>query len=81
MDTALLARLAHAMTVEACAIAEKPATLVSVTFDAIAAPVSGEACAATVAITRATRTLVFSKGELRGQDGRLVLSATAVHRL
>ena len=81
VDSALLARLADALTAEACAIAEKPATLVSVTFDAIAAPGSGEACATSVTVTRATRTLVFSKGELRGQDGKLVLSATAVHRI
>ncbi len=81
VDSAQLARLADAMTAEACAIAEKPATLVSVTFDAIAAPEPGEAGAASVTITRATRTLVFSRGELRGQDGRLVLSATAVHRI
>jgi phenylpyruvate tautomerase PptA (4-oxalocrotonate tautomerase family) len=81
MHSDQLARLADAMTQAAAAIAEKPATLVSVTFDQIATQQPSETATPVVEVTRATRTLVFSRGDLRGEDGRLLLSATAVHRI
>ncbi|MDX2235401.1 MAG: hypothetical protein NW200_12960 [Hyphomonadaceae bacterium] len=81
MDSHHLTLLADALAEQAAAIAEKPVTLVSVTFDRIAAAPAGAALHASIEITRATRTLVFSRGDLRDGAGSLVLSATAVHRI
>jgi hypothetical protein len=77
MEAQLLAQLVDAIAAEAARIAEKPVALVSVTFDWIGP--AAEA-AASVEITRATRTMVFSSGQLRSGD-RLVAAATAVHRI
>jgi hypothetical protein len=76
-----LARLANAIAETSAAAAERPAFLVSITVDVIAPARDGEATRPVVEITRATRTLVFSRADLRGEDGRLLLSATAVHRV
>jgi hypothetical protein len=54
---------------------------VSVTFDCMAPLLAGEAATTHVNITRATRTLVFSTAQLRGADGRLLMTASSVHRV
>jgi acyl-coenzyme A thioesterase PaaI-like protein len=80
-ETAQIAQLMEAIGAEAARTAEKPVAIVSATFDWVAAPDPGEAVAARAEITRATRTIVFSRGDLRGADDRLLLSASAVHRV
>lgn len=74
-------RLLAAVGAEVARTAGAPGTLVSVTFDWIAAPENGEATAPAIEVTRATRTLVFTRSELRGAGGRLVAAANAVHRI
>lgn len=76
-----LALLAEAIAEAAAAVAKQPVTLVSVTFDCLAPAREGEAVTTHVTITRATRTIVFSSAELRGDDARRILAATAVHRI
>lgn len=79
--TALIAQLLDAIGAEAARTAEKPVAIVSATFEWAHAPAGSDAPVARAEITRATRTIVFSRGELRGADGRLLLSASAVHRV
>lgn len=81
METAQIALIVEAIAAEAARIAEQPVTLVSVTFDCIGPHGAGETAIPSVTITRATRTLVFSTAQLRGADGRLLLAASAVHRI
>lgn len=81
MDSDQIALILDAVSAEARRIAEKPVMLVSATFDAIAPMNEGEAATASVNITRATRTIVFSTAQLRGDDGRLLMTASAVHRI
>ena len=76
-----VARLLDAIGAEAARTAEKPVAIVSATFDWAQEAADGEALVARAEITRATRTIVFSRGELRGADDRLLLSASAVHRV
>lgn len=80
-DTAHIAQLLDAIAAEATRTAEKPVAIVSATFEWAHAGADGEAIVARAEITRATRTIVFSRGELRGADDRLLLSASAVHRV
>lgn len=80
-ETAQIAQLLDAIAVEAARTAEKPVAIVSATFDWAHAAANGETIVARAEITRATRTIVFSRGELRGVDDRLLLSASAVHRV
>ncbi len=81
MDSDQIALIVAALADEAARIAEKPVTLVSATFDFMAPMLAGETATPTVEITRATRTLVFSTAQLRGADGRLLMAASAVHRI
>ena len=67
MDSEQIALIVNAIAAEATRIAEKPVTLVSVTFDWMASLGAGEAATPSVTITRATRTLVFSTAQLRGR--------------
>ena len=81
MGSEQIALVVNAIAAEAARIAEKPVTLVSATFDWMAPLDAGETATPSVTITRATRTLVFSTAQLRGADGRLLLAASAVHRI
>ena len=81
MESEQIALLVRAAGEEAARIAEKPVTLVSATFDAMASLDAGEIATPSVEITRATRTLVFSTARLHGADGRLLMAASAVHRI
>lgn len=81
MESDQIALIVRAVAAEAARIAEKPVTLLSATFDWIAPIQAGEVATPTVEITRATRTLVFSTAQLRGADGRLLMAASAVHRI
>ena len=81
MDSDQIALVVNAIAGEAGRIAEKPVTLVSATFDWVAPLNTGEAATPSVTVTRATRTLVFSTAQLHGADGRLLLAASAVHRI
>ena len=81
MESDQIALVVAAIAAEAARIAEQPVTLVSATFDWMAPLNAGEVASTRVNITRATRTLVFSTAQLRGADDRLLLSASAVHRL
>lgn len=81
MESDQIALIVQAIAAEAARIAEKPVTLVSATFDWMGPLAAGETAVPTVEITRATRTLVFSTAQLRGADGRMLMAATAVHRL
>ncbi|KAF0172960.1 MAG: hypothetical protein IV086_13665 [Hyphomonadaceae bacterium] len=76
-----IAQLLDVVGAEAARTAEKPVAVVSVTFDWVAPAREGETVIAHAEITRATRTIVFSRGDLRGDDGRLLLTASAVHRV
>jgi acyl-CoA thioesterase FadM len=76
-----MALVVRAVAAEAARIAEKPVTLVSVTFDHMAPLLAGEAATTHVNITRATRTLVFATAKLRSADGRLLMTASSVHRI
>jgi hypothetical protein len=75
---AALAQLLDAISTEAAKVAGKPVTLVSVTFDWLED--GAGAFTPEVEITRATRTLVFSRGKLMS-GGRGVVAATAVHKV
>ncbi len=81
MEAEQIALIVRAISAEAARIAEQPVTLVSATFDWMEPLHDGEAAAASVEITRATRTLVFSTARLRGADGRLLMTASSVHRI
>jgi acyl-coenzyme A thioesterase PaaI-like protein len=80
-ETAQIALLMDAIGAEAARTAGKPVAIVSATFDWVTVASPGEAVAARAEITRATRTIIFSRGELRGAENRLLLSASAVHRV
>ncbi len=80
-QTQEVVQLLAAIGAEAARMAEKPVAVVSATFDWVAPAREGEAMRAHAEITRATRTIVFSRGDLRGEDGRLLLTASAVHRV
>lgn len=72
--------LLAALNDEAARAAGKPVSIVSATFEWIKpAPAEG-ATATHVTITRSTRTIVFSRGELKIGDV-LVMAASAVHRV
>ena len=81
MESGQIALVVRAIADEAARIAEKPVTLVSATFEWMAPLGAGETATPTVEITRATRTLVFSTAQLRGADGRLLMTASSVHRI
>lgn len=76
-----VSQLIAALSADAARSAGKAVAPVSVTLDWVAAPAEGETTRTQVEITRATRTIVFSKAELRGADDRLLLSGSAVHRV
>ena len=76
-----IAYLLDVVGAEAARTAEKQVAVVSATFDWVASMRAGETPTAHAEITRATRTIVFSRGDLRGDDGRLLLTASAVHRV
>jgi len=80
-ETAQIAQLLEAIAAEAARTAEKPVAIVSATFEWAQPAQAGETVTARAEITRATRTIVFSRGALRGADDRLLLSASAVHRV
>lgn len=75
-----IVQLLDAIGAEAARSADKPVALVSVTFDWIKPVPEGGLPSARASVTRATRTIIFSKGELRAGDD-LLLSASAVHRV
>ena len=81
MHSEQIAIILTAATSEATRIAEKPVTLVSATFEWMAAMNAGETATPRIEITRATRTLVFSTARLHGADGRLLMTASVVHRI
>lgn len=81
METEQIALIVSAIATEAARIAEKPVTLVSATFDWMAPLHDGETARPSVEITRATRTLVFATARLHGADGRLLMTASSVHRI
>jgi len=75
-----VARLLEALNEEAAKGAARPVAIVSATFEWIKPdPGAGEA-ATHVSITRSTRTIVFSRGELRVGEA-LIVAASAVHRV
>lgn len=79
-ETDQVVQLLDAINAEAARTAEKPVALVSVTLDWIKPAPEGATLTARAEINRATRTIIFSKGELHAGDA-LLLSASAVHRV
>jgi len=79
-ETGAIALLLEAISAEAARAAGRPVALVSVTFDWIASATDGAHASAQAHVTRATRTIIFSKGGLRAGES-LLLSASAVHRV
>jgi hypothetical protein len=79
-ETDHVTQLLAALNSEAAKASDRPVAIVSATFDWIKpAPDAGEAVTH-VTITRSTRTIVFSRGDLKVGDA-LVISASAVHRV
>lgn len=72
--------LLAALHKEAAKAAGRPVAIVSATFEWIKPDTNAGAASIEVAITRSTRTIVFSRGELK-IDGALVIAASAVHRV
>jgi hypothetical protein len=54
---------------------------VSITCDLVHRPEPDELQTAAVAITRATKSLVFAQADLTGRDGRPLMTAQAVYRI
>lgn len=79
-DSDHVARLLAALHDEAAKAAARAVTVVSATFEWIKDDPGAGDITTDVTITRSTRTIVFSRGELRIGD-TLVLSASTVHRV
>lgn len=73
-----LARALAAAAREACGA---ETSLVSITCDLIRRPQPHEPLTPRVEIARATKTLVFATADLFGQDGRRLMTASAVRRI
>lgn len=73
--------LARALKQETAAAAGAETSLVSITCDLINRPAPDETQTAQVAITRATKSLVFAQADLTGRDQRSLMTAAAVYRI
>ncbi|MFZ4071842.1 MAG: hypothetical protein ACOYJ6_17265 [Caulobacterales bacterium] len=73
--------LARALKRETTAAARAETSLVSITCDLVNRPDVDEMQTAAVAITRATKSLVFAQADLTGRDGRALMTASAVYRI
>lgn len=80
-DATMALTLARALAAETAAAAGAETMLVSITADLIARPAAGEPQTAQVRIVRATRTLVFAEADLRGADGRRLMTASGVYKI
>ncbi|MDZ4777442.1 MAG: hypothetical protein SGJ23_11715 [Alphaproteobacteria bacterium] len=72
--------LLASINAEVARASDRPVVIVSATFEWIKPAPDAGAATTHVTITRSTRTIVFSRGELKVGD-TLVLSASAVHRV
>jgi len=75
-----VARLLAALNAEAREAAARPVAIVSATFEWVKPDPGAGAVSTDVTITRSTRTIVFSRGDLKVGD-TLVITASAVHRV
>lgn len=76
----LTADMIAALAAETERAAGAPTELVSVTFDMLGDGAPSEWTKTEISIVRVTKTLVFSTGETRDGDVRL-MAATAVHKI
>ena len=77
-ETALFSEMTGALAAETARAAGAPTALVSITFDMMG---EGQPAATRVDIVRATKSLVFSQGDMLDGAGQRLLAATAVHKI
>lgn len=75
---ALFSDMTGALAAETARAAGAPTALVSITFDMMG---EGQPAATRVEVVRATKSLVFSQGDILDSAGRRLLAATAVHKI
>lgn len=79
-ETVYVTQLLAALNADAAKASDRPVAIVSATFEWIKPARDAGDAVTHVTITRSTRTIVFSRGDLKIGD-TLVVRASAVHRV